>query len=90
MLTLLKSVSGLLQMSSNVANAASVFSLFLILNQYQDKNFISLFYWDFIFILFFKNMVTQGSKYKAGYIIIWFYKSFKQTSLIADQIHFSS
>lgn len=35
-------------------------------------------------------MVTQGSKYKAGYIIIWFYKSFKQTSLIADQIHYSS
>lgn len=28
-------------------------------------------------------MLTQGSKYKANHIIIWFYKPFEQSSLIA-------
>lgn len=28
-------------------------------------------------------MLTQGSKYKASHFILWFYKPFEQSSLIA-------
>lgn len=75
MFTFLKSVyvSGLIQMQFfYIVSSQCCFSksLFFFLTQYQDQNFISLFYWEFIFIIFFKNIVKQGSKYKASHIII--------------------
>lgn len=44
----------------------------------------------FILLRFHFHFIFQKYGHKAGYIIIWVYKSFKQTSLIADQIHYSS